>query len=161
MRRKRRKIRSAVEFESLSRTDTTQYLTDSIAEYWIEKRYSNHIELGLNKRGNLRADIWALNTKCNVVITEIKSCWADLSSDKKWHNYFEYCHKLYFGISEHFYLSHGEKIRKKIGDSGAGIIVVSPSGKSKVVKPAKTNIVSNKILSRVLIHAAWRGGKFR
>lgn len=162
MRLKRIKIRKpAVVFTSLSRGETTAFLTEAVVGYWIDKRYSNHIEFGLNKYGNLRADVWSLNTKCHVVISEVKSSWADFSSDKKWHKYFEYCHKFYFVISERLFESHGEKILARIKGSGAGIIVVTSLGNAKVKKNATAHETSNKILSRLLIHAAWRGGKFR
>lgn len=151
----------SVEFVSLSRGETTKFLTDAIVGYWIEKRYSNHVEFGLNKYGNLRADVWSLNTKCHAVISEVKSSWADFSSDKKWHNYFEFCHKFYFVISERLFETHGEKILARIKGSGAGVVVVSPMGGCRVKKNATAQEPTNKVLSRLLIHAAWRGGKFR
>jgi len=151
----------SVEFVSLSRGETTKFLTDAIVGYWIEKGYSNHVEFGLIKHGNLRADVWSLNTKCQTVISEVKSSWADFSSDKKWHNYFEYSHKFYFVISERLFETHGDRIQLRIKGSGAGIIVVSPMGNAKVRKNAVAREASNKTLSRLLIHAAWRGGKFR
>jgi len=162
VRRKRRNfLVPAIEFVSLSRGETTQFLTKAIVGYWIDKRFSNHIEFGLNKRGNLRADVWSLNTKCNVVISEVKSSWADFSSDKKWHKYFEFCNKFYFVISERLFETHGEKILARIAGSGAGLICVSPMGKAKVKNNATLHQASNKVLSRLLIHAAWRGGTFR
>lgn len=162
MRRKRRSfLVPEVAFTSLSRGDTTKFLTNAIIGYWIDKRYSNHAEFGLNKRGHLRADVWSLNTKCNVIISEVKSSWADFHTDKKWHKYFEYGHKFYFVISERLFATHGERIIERIKGTGAGLITISGMGRASVKKNAKSHEVSNKVLSRLLIHAAWRGGKFK
>lgn len=158
---KRRKAeRRMVKFTSMSRPDRTAFLTEAVQHYWIDKRYSCHVELGLIKHGNLRADVFCLNTKCDMIITEVKSCWADFNTDKKWHKYLPFCMRMYFVIDEALFESHGEKIIGRIKDEGCGLIVVNKFGSAFVKSNAKRKTMKNEIVAKLLIKAAWRGGRF-
>lgn len=158
-RRKAEPIQTAV-FKSMSRPDKTAFLTEAAQRYWIDKRYSCHVELGLIKHGNLRADVFCLNTKCDMIITEVKSCWADFNTDKKWHKYLPFCMRMYFIIDERLFETHGDKIIDRIKDLGCGLIVVNKFGSAFVRSNAKRKTMKNEIVAKLLIKAAWRGGRF-
>lgn len=49
-----------------------------------------------------RADLFAVGPKGEVTIVEIKSGIADFRADGKWHEYRDYCDRLYFAVSARF-----------------------------------------------------------
>lgn len=160
-RRSRQVPQVAPEYASFSRSDKTKHITEAAVQYWIAKGYSCHIELGLVKRGSLRADVFCLNTKSDIVITEVKSCWQDFKTDSKWQNYLPYCMRMYFAVDELLYASHGEKIIAQIKELGCGLMVINNMGTCRVVSNARRTQMENKILAKMLIKCAWRGGRFK
>lgn len=157
---RRKAERQTVVFKSMSRPDKTAYLTEAVQQYWNGKRYSCHVELGLIKHGNLRADVFCLNTKCDMIITEVKSCWADFNTDKKWHKYLPFCMRMYFVVDETLFESRGDEIIARIKKCGCGLIVVNKFGSAFVKSNAKRKTMKNEIVAKMLIKAAWRGGRF-
>lgn len=157
---RRKAERQTVVFKSMSRPDKTAYLTEAVQQYWNGKRYSCHVELGLIKHGNLRADVFCLNTKCDMIITEVKSCWVDFNTDKKWHKYLPFCMRMYFVVDETLFESRGDEIIARIKKRGCGLIVVNKFGSAFVKSNAKRKTMKNEIVAKMLIKAAWRGGRF-
>ena len=157
---RRKAERQTVVFKSMSRPDKTAYLTEAVQQYWNGKRYSCHVELGLIQHGNLRADVFCLNTKCDMIITEVKSCWADFNTDKKWHKYLPFCMRMYFVVDETLFESRGDEIIARIKKRGCGLIVVNKFGSAFVKSNAKRKTMKNEIVAKMLIKAAWRGGRF-
>lgn len=49
-----------------------------------------------------RADVVALSSSGDVSIVEIKSCLVDYRTDAKWHEYLQFCDKLYFAVAADF-----------------------------------------------------------
>jgi hypothetical protein len=49
-----------------------------------------------------RADVVALSPGGDIWIVEIKSCLVDFQTDGKWHDYLDYCDRLYFAVSPDF-----------------------------------------------------------
>lgn len=49
-----------------------------------------------------RADVVGLSTSGDVWIVEIKSCLTDYRTDGKWHEYLDYCDRLYFAVASDF-----------------------------------------------------------
>ncbi|MCF8880977.1 MmcB family DNA repair protein [Hyphobacterium sp. SN044] len=49
-----------------------------------------------------RADLFAVGPKGEITIVEIKSGIADFRADNKWHEYRDYCDRLYFAVSARF-----------------------------------------------------------
>ncbi len=49
-----------------------------------------------------RADVVALSPSGDVAIVEIKSCLTDYRTDAKWHDYLEFCDRLYFAVAADF-----------------------------------------------------------
>lgn len=42
------------------------------------------------------ADVYEITKENKVIIYEVKSCLSDYRSDKKWHNYLDFCDLFYF-----------------------------------------------------------------
>ncbi|MGP1275993.1 MAG: MmcB family DNA repair protein, partial [Caulobacterales bacterium] len=49
-----------------------------------------------------RADLMALGPKGELVIVEVKSGAADFRADGKWPEYFDWCDRYFFAVSERF-----------------------------------------------------------
>jgi hypothetical protein len=49
-----------------------------------------------------RADVVGLSPSGDVLIVEIKSCLIDFRTDGKWHDYLDYCDRLYFAVDADF-----------------------------------------------------------
>lgn len=49
-----------------------------------------------------RADVVALSPSGGISIVEIKSCLIDYRTDAKWHDYLEFCDRLYFAVAADF-----------------------------------------------------------
>ena len=49
-----------------------------------------------------RADLAGLGRKGEVVIVEVKSGIADFRADMKWPEYYDWCDRFYFAVSERF-----------------------------------------------------------
>ena len=49
-----------------------------------------------------RADVVALSPAGDIMIIEIKSCLIDYKTDAKWHDYLDYCDRLYFAVATDF-----------------------------------------------------------
>jgi len=59
-----------------------------------------------------RADVVALSGKGDVLIVEIKSCLLDYRTDAKWHDYLDYCDRLYFAVRQ---ISPARSFPKRLG----------------------------------------------
>jgi len=49
-----------------------------------------------------RADVVGLSSSGDIHIVEIKSCLVDYRTDGKWHEYLDYCDRLYFAVAADF-----------------------------------------------------------
>ncbi len=49
-----------------------------------------------------RADVVGLSPSGDIYIVEIKSCLIDYRTDGKWHEYLDYCDRLYFAVAADF-----------------------------------------------------------
>ena len=49
-----------------------------------------------------RADVVGLSPSGDIHIVEIKSCLIDYRTDGKWHEYLDYCDRLYFAVAADF-----------------------------------------------------------
>lgn len=76
--------------------------------------------LELTLASGRRADIGAIGPKGELWIVEIKSCLNDYRSDTKWHEYYEYCDRLYFAVDSSFPV--------EILPADAGVIVADRFG---------------------------------
>lgn len=111
------------------------HLKEAVAQYFVKKRMAVTFELGLCRRGRLRADVLTMSMKGYTIIIEIKSGVPDFKSDSKWPSYMDYCNKLYFAVDELTY----KKINKLV-PTGVGIFVVGeklPTKRKYPIRVAK------------------------
>jgi hypothetical protein len=79
-------------------SETALMIARGVRRLLRARGFSSLTELPLT--GGRRADIAAVNRDGEVLIVEVKSCAADLRSDRKWRDYAASCDRLYFAISE-------------------------------------------------------------
>lgn len=148
----------------VDRRKTTKRLTNAGIWYWIRKGYSCHKEIGVVKRGRLRADLLCLNMRQEIVVVEVKSCWQDFTSDSKWHLYPDYCNKMYFIVTQELWESKADQLKASLKPHGIGLLVwegsrtssgtsVKINAKKRTVDPSKVNYMLTKM--------SWRGGIFK
>ena len=116
-------LNSAVKAGAQSRKQVVDRIRECMHSYWIPKLYSVYHEVGCCRKGRLRFDMLALNMKRHTVGLEIKSCYADFSSDRKWHQYLEYRDQFYFCITTELWATHENQIREAVANTGAGVLV--------------------------------------
>jgi hypothetical protein len=165
--------------ESLSRKRITDIVTETALRYFARNGYSVYPEVGIQSGGNLRADVLAMNMKGKVTIIEVKSCWQDFATDKKWINYLPYCNKFYFCIPYHLFNSEkGQFIKTVCQENKIGLFVVGHNKQDYVnltkdenghwttkqtvwmysVKGCTSTKVSGDIRKWLFTKLAWRGG---
>lgn len=146
----------------MGRKEVTKVLTEAASHYYIRKLYAVFFEFGVGRRGERRLDLLCMNTKRNLVGVEVKSCKADYTSDSKWMEYLPFTNKLYLMlppklVESKFY----QQILNDIKPYGIGVMTLTPMGNVKVIKPAKSREVADKVSMKLLIKMAWRGGLSR
>jgi hypothetical protein len=146
----------------MTRKNDTLRLKRAATYYLVDKLYSVYDEVGLksdNKYSKLRADILGLTVRGQTVIVEIKSCWADFTSDTKWESYLPFANKMYFAISiELFESKHGAYIKDRLKAHGVGLMVVTEGGNVIVKQNAKHRKVKGDLKRWIITKMAWRGG---
>ena len=136
----RRKGRNGPFVRSMSRADVAPHIKKMINKYYKKYRYSCHEEVGVGKWGRIRADLLAINMQRSMIIVEVKSCWQDFNTDKKWSKYLALCDKFYFAFLESVWEKEKHRLLPAIKGSGAGIILVPEDGRCvcRTVLSAKT-----------------------
>ncbi|ODS00220.1 hypothetical protein AUC68_01685 [Methyloceanibacter methanicus] len=79
-----------------------------------------------------RADVVALSASGDIMIVEIKSCLTDYRTDGKWHEYLDFCDRLYFAVSADF---PNEVIPER-----AGLILADRYGAELVREPTEERL---------------------
>ncbi len=130
---------------------TAHAIKTLLARRFKKARRAVYFELGLNRRGQYRADVLSLSMAGHVIVVEVKSSVADFKSDKKMHNYLDYCNQFYIACQRSVY----ERIRFDI--PGAGVFIVADD-LSRIVKvlPAKNRDLADTVHRSLLIRAAFR-----
>lgn len=133
-------------------------LKASCARYFVKKRYCANFEVGLNRRGRLRADVVCLAMTGHLVIVETKSGPADFLKDEKWPYYLDYCHQFYFAMDAKTY----DKIGHLILDRRVGVMIPSPNPRRdgtypmRCVKPARKLELPEEVATTLFIRMAFR-----
>lgn len=161
--------------KELGRGEITLRLGACFGSFYKRKNYSIYNELGVVRGGRKIADVLAFSMKQEIIIGEVKSCWADFNTDNKWEGYLPYCNKFYFVITDELYESHGDKIAERIKGTGAGLYVVKLDTAwqslsnyqrrtvlgMRVVNNAKTRQVDPDKVNWIITKMAWIGGMHR
>lgn len=143
---------------SSTRRDTALALKTAGAMHFSKRGYAVNEEVGLLRRGRLRADLFCLSFK-NTVIVEVKSCWADFKADndaEKWQSYLPYSNQFYFLTTQK--VAH--KIATEVGP-GVGVMFLNPkTGHLKVLQKSKKRKVEDSINVNMIYRCAYRGAKW-
>lgn len=134
-----------------TRKETADLLKKMVVMHWVKKGYSCFVEQGLNRNGRLRGDVVAMNLYGRVIITEIKSCKADLSTDTKWYGYREFADQLYMAWPNDF----GVELPPDVG-----LILPNSRGHMTVKRRAKIVPMKGTVRKSLIIRLAWRAGTF-
>ena len=95
-----------------------------------------------------RADVVGLSPSGDVLIVEIKSCLIDYRTDGKWHEYLDYCDRLYFAVAADFPI--------EVIPEAAGLILADRYGAELVRESAeeRLNAARRKAMMLNFAHAA-------
>ena len=154
----------------ISAKNKSKLIRHEVAKYLTKKGNSCHFEVGLNKWGKLRADIYAFSFKRVATVVEVKSSWTDYKSDKKWSGYLDFANKMYFAVAHDFELK--PEFVEALKEKGVGLLVVNldlPSARlnryhsSSVTCElnAKSRKVKGEVKRDILVRIAYRNGMLR
>lgn len=95
-----------------------------------------------------RADVVGLSGSGDIMIVEIKSSLTDYRTDGKWHEYLDYCDRLYFAVSADF--------PSEIIPKNTGLILADRYGAELVREPevARLNAARRKAMMLCFARAA-------
>jgi hypothetical protein len=119
--------------------------------HWTKRGYSVFVEQGLNRNGRLRADVVAMNLRGHLIITEVKSCKADFTSDSKWPSYRAFADQLYMAWPKDF----SQELPK-----GVGLLIPNTRGHLSAIRNATNVRVEGAVRKELIIRLAWRAGTF-
>jgi hypothetical protein len=135
-------------------TEVADRIKKRVANYYKRKHRVCYSELGLNKGGKLRADVFVLAMSGHIVVVEVKSSVADFKSfPEKAPKYAQYCNQLYLAVDKPLY----PKIKERI-PAGVGVFIFDPEdGRTapRVLK-AKNNPLPDDVQRNLFIRAAFR-----
>jgi hypothetical protein len=142
---------------NLTRSEITKALTKAAIMHMVRYGFAVYREIGLSRGGTLRADLLCLNFKKKLVVMEIKSSMADLTSDSKWPKYLSLCDQLMFVMPE--------KVWKALKDKparGAGVLILEEkTGHLKSVQFAKTQeLLDDETRDYLILRMAYRAAEF-
>lgn len=135
-------------------TDTADRIKKLVANYFKRKKRVCFYELGLNRGGKLRADVFVLAMTGHTVVVEVKSSVADFKSfPDKAASYAEFCNQLYLAVEKPLY----RKIKDRI-PAGVGVFVFDEEdGRKKPrVMRARNRELDPEVAKSLLIRAAFR-----
>jgi hypothetical protein len=102
--------------------ETTDRIKKAVIKYYLKKKRCVNEEIGLCKRGRLRADLFVQAMNGYSIVVECKSGLPDFKTDNdagKWKGYLKYCHQFYWAMTLETY----KKVSKLI-EPGCGVIIV-------------------------------------
>jgi hypothetical protein len=145
--------------EKMNRKAMADDIKMKVARYYAKKGWGVNFELGVRKRGKLRADVFALAFKGYAVIVEVKSCVADFMADYKAKGYLDYCNQFYFA----FNVQTWKKLKDKVDfPPSVGVILIDHDKLSlKFEKKSKRRELDKDVLLELALRAAYRGAEFR
>jgi hypothetical protein len=98
-----------------------------------------------------RCDVIAIDRQGGIVIIEIKSCLADYRSDRKWHDYRQWCDRFYFAV--------GTDFPRQIIPGECGLIVADRFGAEIMRESSEERVTAARrkaLTLRFARHSAWR-----
>lgn len=143
-----------------NRKDVTEALTKAAIMHMVRYGFAVYKEIALGRGGTLRADLLCLSFKKKLVVMEIKSSRADLTSDSKWPKYLSLCDQLVFVMTEAMW--NKLKDTEHRPQRGVGILILQEStGHLKSVQFAKTQeILDDETRDYLILRMAYRAAEF-
>lgn len=83
-----------------SRPDVTLAVGRGVVRTLIDRGYAPLLELTV--ASGRRIDVAGLGPGGEIIAVEVKSSIADFRADQKWHEYYDWCDKLYFATASDF-----------------------------------------------------------
>ena len=141
-----------------SRPEITKALTHAAVMHWVKLRYGAFTELGLVKRGVLRADVVSVNYRRHIVVTEVKSSWEDYNNGEHKFGYLNFCDQMYYLFTQALWDSG--KIPKP--SRGIGVMVLDDkTGHLRTVVKAKVqDLMTEEERYDVITRMAFRSATF-
>ncbi|MNK98476.1 hypothetical protein D3C87_1188380 [compost metagenome] len=145
--------------DKMGRKEVADDIKMKVARYYAKKGWGVNFELGVRKKGKLRADVFALAFKGYAVIVEVKSCVADFMTDYKAKGYLKYCNQFYFAFNH----ATWEKLKDKVDfPPSVGVILIDHKLNTiKFEKKSKRRELDPDTLLELALRAAYRGAQFR
>ena len=142
----------------MSRRLVANTLKAAVARRMVKKRHAVNFELGLCKRGKLRADAISMTMYGEFTIFEVKSCTSDFLTDEKCDQYLKYCHKFYFVFEEKTW----NKLKEKVAfPPKVGVIIYTETRDMRVVRKSRRQEMEPKIHQQLILRMAYRAAEFR
>lgn len=133
-------------------TAVSDDLKQRVARYYKRKHRVCYFELGLNRGGRLRADVFVLAMSGHIVVLETKSSVRDFLSDYKWELYKDYCNQFYLVFFREVY----EKVKDKI-PKGTGVFIFEQDARRKPkVISCRSQDLDSEVKHNLIIRAAFR-----
>jgi hypothetical protein len=82
------------------RPEVTLAVSKGVIRTLYERGFTPMLELTVAT--GRRIDVAALGPSGEIVAVEVKSSIADYRADQKWHEYYDWCDKLYFATAQDF-----------------------------------------------------------
>lgn len=142
-----------------TRKEIADGLKQAAASYLLKKGFACHFEIGLMRRGRLKADVLSINLRGDIVLIEVKSCPADYKTDSKWQSYLQYSNKMYFCFTEDCWkkLPNEAPALKKLG---VGVLLLdTATGYLKCAISSPRRSMSGKVKRELTIRLAWRSAE--
>lgn len=138
-------------------------IASHVSTYYRKKGWATHKEVAVEPYGRRRADMIALNMKGGVIVCELKSCWADYSSDKKMHNYLPHCNFMYICATPEVAKRIKEHLKGRPELKNVGVMSVDIDKKwgttVRVIKrTGPRNPVKGEIKRKIITRIAFRCG---
>ena len=148
------KLSSKPSPSSNNRQDVADGLKRAVSNYYKKKKRVSFFEIGLNRGGKLRADVFVLAMTGHIVVVEVKSCVADFATfPAKAESYAEYCNQLYLAVTKETYTKIKDRIPK-----GVGTFIFNPEDwrtKPRILR-ATNNQLDPDVQRNLFIRAAFR-----
>ena len=139
----------------MDRQETADWLKKRVATYYKRKKRVCFFELGLNRGGKLRADVFVLAMTGHVVIVEVKSSVADFRTGvHKWvGGYMPLCNQFYCAVTKKVFAKIKDDIPK-----GVGVFVFDEEDarRKPKVKRAQHRDLDQEVARSLFIRAAFR-----
>ena len=142
-----------------SRREVTEKLIRAGVMHFVRLRYGCFTELGVIPCGKRRADIITINMQGKITCIEVKSCKADFTSDRKYHEYLPHCHKMYILVPpDSDWIKDYSQVLK---EQGIGVLYLCPkSGFIKTMFSAKIRPMKSKDKRNIIFRMCFRSATY-